>query len=330
MSSLTGVSLRILVVDDEPNVVNSVRRELMLAKVGNYVPVVEVFTDTDEALQRAREVDFGIVLTDFRMPKRNGLEFLQELRPIQPWVEAIVLSGDTDIDSLVKMINDTHIYRFIPKPWKPQVLRNAIVQAAELRSVSLRHRKLAGMLASSGIGFVNRAADEPDSVLIIDDEPAVANAIKRDLVQTNLLFDILGAIDFGKSPGADPILDSQRLRVSVATNAADALSITRKEESVSCIIAGYLTGEPEGMALLGELAQHQPDAALLVWSGSPSMDALVGSLDVARIQCFISKPWVPHELRSVVAQALAHRRLHLDTLRLAEHLGRLGQSAIGT
>jgi DNA-binding NtrC family response regulator len=327
---MTAAALRILVVDDEPNVVNSVRRELMLAQLGNYVPVVEVFTDTDEALQRAREVEFGIVLTDFRMPKRNGLEFLKELQSIQPWIEAIVLSGDTDIDSLVKMINDTHIYRFIPKPWRPQVLRNTIVQAAELRRASVRHRKLAGILASSGIGFVNRVPDEPDTVLIIDEDLGVANAIKRDLVQTNLLFDILGTIDFGKVPGASPVLDSSRLRVQVATNAADALSATRTKEPVACIIADYLTGEPEGMALLADIAQHQPDAALLVWSESPSMDALIGSLDVARIQCFISKPSTSHELRSVVAQALAHRRIHLDTVRLAEHLSRLGQSAIGT
>lgn len=323
MTSLTPVALKILVVDDEASVVNSVRRELMLAPVGNYVPMIEGFTDTDDALQRAREADFAIVLTDFRMPKRNGLEFLKALQTIQPWIEAIVLSGDTDIDSLVKMINDTHIYRFIPKPWKPEVLRNAIVQAAELRRVSLQHRKLAEMLTRSGVGFVHKSSPDTDVVLIIDDGDETANAIRQDLEQPNLLFDIFGAIDLGHGPDAAPVLDSSHLRVVLARNADEALAIS-SAGPVSCVIAGYRSECEDRLDLIGKLAANQPDAALLLWSESARMDKLVSSLDVARIQGFMSKPWQAHELRAVVAQALSYRRINLDNQRLAEHLARLG------
>lgn len=323
MNHLTAAALRVLVVDDEASVVNSVRRELMLSPVGHYVPVVEGFTDTDDALQRAREADFAIVITDFRMPKRNGLEFLKALQAIQPWIEAIVLSGDTDIDSLVKMINDTHIYRFIPKPWQPDVLRNTIVQAAELRRVSVQHRKLAEMLTRSGVGLVHKTAPGTDTVLVIDDDDETANAIRCDLEQSSLLFDILGAIDLGHGADAAPVLDSSRLRVEVARTAEQALAVS-SGGPVSCVIAGYRSGSGDGLALLGTIAAGQPDAALLVWSESARMDELVSSLNVARIQGFMSKPWQAHELRAVVAQALSYRRIHLDNQRLAEHLARLG------
>ncbi len=320
-------ALRILVVDDEPSVVSSVRRELMLSPVGNYSLGVEGFTDTDEALQRARQTDFDIVLTDFRMPKRNGLEFLKTLQAIQPWIESIVLSGDTDMDSLVKMINDTHIYRFIPKPWKPEALRNAIVQAAELQRVGLRHRKLAELLTNAGIGFVQPAPAETDVILIVDADPEAASTIQRDLLQSTLLFDILGAIDLGQRPGKAPVLDRSRLRVEIAGTVNDALAMS-SGMAVSCLIVDAGMGEDGGIGLLQQLTQCQPDAALLVWSGSGSMDTLVRSLDVARIQGFLNKPLEAHALRSAVAQALSYRRIHLENLRLAEHLSRIGQGQI--
>jgi DNA-binding NtrC family response regulator len=310
------------VVDDEPGVVSAVRRELTAGPLGSYAPIVEGFTDTDEALHRAREVDFAVVLTDFRMPKRNGLEFLRCLRDIQPWIESIVLSGDTDIESLVSMINDTRIYRFIQKPWRSQVLCNSVVQAADLHSVGARHRKLAEMLAAAGIGLLQPVLPVGDTVLIIDDDSTAASAIHNDLMQTSLLFDILGVIDIGRDPGAAPVLDSTRLQVLVAGSAADALAKAR-EEPLSCIISDYRVGQDDGVELLAQLAECQPDASLLLLSAAPRMNELIRSLDVVRIQGYLTKPWVSHELRSAVAQALSYRRVQLENRHLAERLSRL-------
>ena len=53
-------------------------------------------------------------------------------------------------------------------------------------------------------------------------------------------------------------------------------------------------------------------------SGAVDLDGIVFALDMAHIQSFIAKPWLDHELRAMVAQALAHRRLKLENSILAK------------
>ncbi|MBI5792168.1 MAG: response regulator, partial [Rhodocyclales bacterium] len=59
---------RVLVVDDEPSIVNSVRRELMTPPLGRYRYEVEGYSDPAQALERARNQKFDVVVSDYRMP----------------------------------------------------------------------------------------------------------------------------------------------------------------------------------------------------------------------------------------------------------------------
>src|ERR1035437_2487693 len=107
---------RILIVDDESAIANAVQRELSIPPLGHYSYETEGYTDPAQALERTRNVSFDAVICDYRMPGMDGLEFLKSLREIQPDCARLVLSGQTDMDALIRMVNETHIYHFIPKP----------------------------------------------------------------------------------------------------------------------------------------------------------------------------------------------------------------------
>lgn len=135
--------IRILMVDDEENILRALRRAL--APEGYQV---EDFTAPQAALERARTVPFDLVISDFRMPALDGVAFLQAFKEIQPDAARIIVSGQTDLEGLQAAINRAEIYRFISKPWEQYDLRTTIRQALAHRAVELENRRLADRVRS--------------------------------------------------------------------------------------------------------------------------------------------------------------------------------------
>ena len=116
---------RILIVDDEENIVNALKR--CLRKIADWE--VETFTSGAEAVRRAEISSFDLFISDYRMPDMNGVEFLSKIKRIQPNAARIILSGYTDLEALVGAINEAEIFRFLNKPWNDYELILTIEQA---------------------------------------------------------------------------------------------------------------------------------------------------------------------------------------------------------
>lgn len=102
----------VLFVDDEPNILNSLKRATAAE------PFVSQFAATaEEALALLVEHDFSIVVTDMKMPGKDGLWLLQEAKKHCPDTLRIVLSGYTDLAQVLSTINQGDVFRFITKPW---------------------------------------------------------------------------------------------------------------------------------------------------------------------------------------------------------------------
>jgi two-component system probable response regulator PhcQ len=119
---------RIMLVDDEPNVLSSLRRTInaMPHYTFDSAVIVEIFDKPEAALVRAAECEFDLVISDWRMPSMNGIAFLNKLIQIQPNIARLVLSAYGD-------------FHFINKPWNNDELRNLMCQALEHRRVSLQN-----------------------------------------------------------------------------------------------------------------------------------------------------------------------------------------------
>ena len=135
MSELT----RILCVDDERNVLRSLER---------------IFLDDDYLIMTAGSGEEGlallnaapqvqVVISDFRMPGMNGVEFLKEVFKSHPDTIRIVLSGYADTAAVVAAINEGKIYKFIPKPWNDDELRMTVAKALEHFAIHRRNVQLA-------------------------------------------------------------------------------------------------------------------------------------------------------------------------------------------
>lgn len=139
---------KILLVDDEANILSSLRRAIhgMARDALGEPHVVESFTSANEALDRAAHTAFDLVISDYRMPEMDGVEFLSRLIEIQPDIARMVLSGYADLQAVISAVNKVQIFRFVQKPWDDYELETAIRHALEQRQLILDNRELADLV----------------------------------------------------------------------------------------------------------------------------------------------------------------------------------------
>ena len=138
---------RIMIVDDEEGVLNALRRLLLRAPCSygrvEYKLEVEVFDTPHAALERARVAAFDLVLSDYHMPRMDGVQFLAQIEALQPDAIRMILSGCSDINVLNRSIQRANIYGMLPKPWNDYFLMSMIAQALNHRDLMLENRELA-------------------------------------------------------------------------------------------------------------------------------------------------------------------------------------------
>ncbi|MFM8269226.1 MAG: response regulator [Pseudomonadota bacterium] len=115
----------ILLVDDEKDNLQALQRLLR--------GLFKVTTTTSplEALQLMGAHKFHVIVSDQRMPDMSGVELLEKAKKLSPHSTRILLTGYTDIESVIDAINRGHIYRYIAKPWDPEELKLTLKQANE-------------------------------------------------------------------------------------------------------------------------------------------------------------------------------------------------------
>jgi response regulator RpfG family c-di-GMP phosphodiesterase len=130
---------RVLCVDDERNVLRALERIFM----DDDYEILTACSGEEglELLQAAPQVQ--VVISDYRMPGMNGVEFLKEVYRAHPKSVRIVLSGYADTAAVVAAINEGQIYKFIPKPWNDDELRMTVVKALESFRIQQRNEELA-------------------------------------------------------------------------------------------------------------------------------------------------------------------------------------------
>lgn len=113
---------RLLIVDDEEQILSAIRRQLSL--LGDYA--ITTVTDPVQGLAYACGFEFGVVLVDYAMPRLDGVRFLEILREVRPATRGIVMSGRGEKEVLVCALNRGRAFHYIDKPWQPEKLAEVI------------------------------------------------------------------------------------------------------------------------------------------------------------------------------------------------------------
>ena len=103
---------RVLFVDDEPNILSSLRRGLMDEEYYCFFA-----PSGKEALEIIAKEKIAVIVTDMRMPEMNGLELLLRVSEESPMTVKVVLSGYTQLPQILVTINQVDIFKFVTKPW---------------------------------------------------------------------------------------------------------------------------------------------------------------------------------------------------------------------
>lgn len=119
-------TIRVLCVDDEKNILNVIRRQLDDDFFELYQALT--FEDALELLHTRQPIQ--VVLTDYRMPGGNGIDFLQTVAARWPCTAGIVISGCADTRMIEQALARNPRLRFIAKPWSMEELRQAVTDAA--------------------------------------------------------------------------------------------------------------------------------------------------------------------------------------------------------
>lgn len=133
---------RLLFVDDEPNILSSLRR---LFRQDAYR--VSVANSGAEGLQFLEQQEVDLIISDMRMPEMDGAKFLEQVRQRWPDTIRILLTGYADISSTIDAINKGQIYRYIAKPWDDNDIQLVVRQALERQELLLEKERLERLTA---------------------------------------------------------------------------------------------------------------------------------------------------------------------------------------
>ena len=134
------MAARVLVVDDEPDIVDSFADLIEVALPGTSVTKAR---SGAEALEHMRRASFDVILSDFRMPGMNGLELLEEASRVAPGVATVMMTAYPDLDVVLTAVNAHRARAFLMKPVDPTELVDALQDvlvakvAAQLRDQAL-------------------------------------------------------------------------------------------------------------------------------------------------------------------------------------------------
>ncbi|NQU04311.1 MAG: response regulator, partial [Syntrophaceae bacterium] len=173
-------AIRVLVVDDEKKILRAVERLFFEDKYD-----VMTASSAKDGLSILSDVmPVWVVISDYRMPEMNGIEFLKHVNRRWPDVVKVILSGYEDSGKVIPFIDEGKIDKLILKPWNNNELRVSIANAVEIYELRKRNRELADELnrTNNTLQDLNNNMEE-----IIAEKTAELESIQKDIAQSERL-----------------------------------------------------------------------------------------------------------------------------------------------
>jgi len=130
----------VLLVDDEPSVLSALKRLLRPTRY-----LILTAESGAAALDLLASAKVDLIVSDMRMPYMSGAEFLAHAQALYPDTTRILLTGYSEIESVVRAINEGGVYRYLNKPWDDQDLLLTVAQALEQQRLLKETKRLTAL-----------------------------------------------------------------------------------------------------------------------------------------------------------------------------------------
>lgn len=243
--------LRVLFVDDEARIVRALKALFR---------DVEVYSTSDprEAPELAKKHDIDVVVCDQRMPEMLGVEVLREIKHGQPRAMRILLTGYSDLKSVLGSVNDGEVYRFVNKPWVNSDLRQLVLDAGRIA------REAPVVVADQQISEADKALVRNEvGILVIEEDTTVQQRL-REILQPYY-------------------------QVRFANNAERAMQLLEQHET-GVIISETETGHGDLTALLKVLKLYHPHIATVVITERANAQTVIELINEGQVYRMLMKP----------------------------------------
>lgn len=297
---------RVLFVDDERRVLNSVR--------GMFRREFDLFlaADGETAVNIASQERIDVIVADQRMPGMSGTDVLGKVKQLSPNTIRILLTGYADPAAVESSINVGEVFRFLGKPCPPKILRETLsvaIKAARTTRVvpepePPRPRNETTNEQSSHPTIKQIAATVDSSNLHPDVGPTQDNNRRhgiRSATRAKNVGVVLYTVDAVFAETAIRAISTER-RTILATSLVKVIQ-ELKHERIGVLVTDVTSNDTRLRGIIATLKRHVPELVTVVVSDSLDSSDMIHLINCGQIYRYLLKPVTPTRLRTEISAA---------------------------
>jgi len=240
-----------------------------------------------EALEIMTDNKIDLLITDIYMPIMDGKELLTHVSDIYPNTLNIALTQDIKENTLIDVVNNTHLFNYVNKPWDNQELLNIIEKAVgKIECIKNNYIHCREDFKKQTPIHSNKSyrPDELINILVVDDEKAITNSLRS-------------------------LFRNKKYQLYTANSGEQGLALLQ-DNPIDIIISDIRMPNMNGVQFLNQVAKHYPDVLALVLSGYSDLSDMFEVTQNPIVYHYMCKPWDNKQLEEQVKKA--SERLYIN------------------
>lgn len=274
---------QLLFVDDEPMILQSL--SLLFEDY-----TVHTATSGQHGLEILQQYPISVIVSDQRMPQMTGVEFLRQAKEIAPNAIRILMTGYSDLQSIIDSVNVGEVFRYVNKPWQAEKLKETIrfaCSVAEQRRLITKEKPVVPSSALPlGIPTVESRKSEFE-LLFVDSNASHLQSFKEFF--------------------------EPKYVCHVTSSPSEAMDILRRFP-IAVLVSEAILTEGDGADFLIAAKAVQPEVVTVLMTSMKDAKTAVRLINEGQVYRYLVKPFPRESLRLTIESAVIHYKLHREHL----------------